>query len=550
MKIKILIYAVALVFIGSGCKKTESVKNTDDNSGAPVTDIARSSGLKINVAPGAYFTYQVMSSVNGKSGRISNFSLDNGGFIELADYNGASHQKWRITFVGDGYYKIMNLGSGKVLQAYDNDGTQLVIQNSANNSDAQLWRISPVSGKLYKALSKSTGLAISANTNGPSLLEPYTGKPSQLWGYNVLQNDSYRDDAVVNFFHRTNKAQGSVAFDQGNSIALTWGPNAGKVLWIAEDSFDGVRLKDNGNLLCGFFQYNNSVLIQPASRSWDPELTDNLTISNSTQGRPRQVFNAQPGTDFTWPGVGVEVGNKVYVYGAELKSLKLVHQALYEMVQSASNNAWQINRFLPVGMDQANVVYSEGMVKPGDGYVYAYGNMGVFIVKYIYVARFKESDPLTWTFWDGSKWVDKQPITKPTTKEALHFVGKGEDVAAYANTAISYHNGKYIMMQMDFGYGCDNPEHNIYISTSTSPTGPFTQKKKVFTIEDRYRGHIAKFYTPAIHPEFDNGNKELLLTYCLNFSGCNTGDDCRNGELDSRQYQIKGIRVPYSLIGL
>jgi len=109
------------------------------------------------------------------------------------------------------------------------------------------------------------------------------------------------------------------------------------------------------------------------------------------------------------------------------------------------------------------------------------------------------------------------------------------------------------MMQMDLGYFCDPSPHGIYISTSTSPFGPFSAPKLVYTIQDWYNGHLAKYYTAALHGEFVNGNNELLVTYCLNYNGsggsCST-TTCFGGNQDPNYYQIKGVRIPYSLIGL
>ena len=109
------------------------------------------------------------------------------------------------------------------------------------------------------------------------------------------------------------------------------------------------------------------------------------------------------------------------------------------------------------------------------------------------------------------------------------------------------------MIQTDEGWFCDPTTHGIYISTATSPFGPFTAPKLVYTIADTYNGHLAKYYTPCIHPEFVNGHNELLVTYCLNYNAqggsCSTNQCFNNGQ-DPNFYQIKGVRVPYALVGL
>ena len=101
---------------------------------------------------------------------------------------------------------------------------------------------------------------------------------------------------------------------------------------------------------------------------------------------------------------------------------------------------------------------------------------------------------------------------------------------------------------MDQGFNCED-KRDIYISTSNSPTGPFTAQKYIYTVSEYFGGKYARYYTPSIHPESVNGRNELLLTFCLNFSGCGV-TDCQNGYLDPYYYRVKNIRVPYSVVGL
>ncbi|RYD87869.1 MAG: hypothetical protein EOP54_28120, partial [Sphingobacteriales bacterium] len=398
MQKKLLLLAVSGLFIMQACKKSEPV--TPATTPGPVSGIEGSSGLKLN-AVGDYGTYQIISGETNKTAEISGLSLANGGMADVADYNDAAHQKWRITSVGGGYFTIMNLGSGKVLEAYKYEGAQILVQNSATGSDTQLWRLTPVDGLKYKATNKANGLAITSSAMGVIKLSMFANKPTQIWGYNNIPTTGYRDDAVVNFFHRRLPSQGSVAFDQGSSTPLTWGANNGKVLWVTQDAYDGVMLKSatNANLKCGFFQYNNSMLIQPSINDWNPDNTPNITIANSRHNRPRQVVDNQPGTDWSWPGVGVEVGNKVYVHNGEGKGLGMLNQSLIELTQSAGTE-WTVKRLTPAGMSgQTETNFSIGFVKPGDGFVYSYGSKGTFFNSSdLFVSRFPEGDPMDWTF--------------------------------------------------------------------------------------------------------------------------------------------------------
>ena len=188
---------------------------------------------------------------------------------------------------------------------------------------------------------------------------------------------------------------------------------------------------------------------------------------------------------------------------------------------------------------ETRINYSAGMVDGGAGYVYVFGFQGRDhgYGLNLHVARFAKGNPMDWHFWDGKDWTDTPAVgnnSRIATGKATVSVAKVKD--------------KYVMMTMDQGFVCDSTR-NIYLATADSPTGPFTPLKKVYTIREYLYGKFARYYTPVIHPEFNNGHSELLLTYCLNFSGCGV-PDCKDGYLDPYFYRIKGIRVPYELFGL
>ncbi|AMR31713.1 hypothetical protein A0256_09900 [Mucilaginibacter sp. PAMC 26640] len=452
-------------------------------------------------------------------------------------------QKWHLiynsTAAGIRYYQLRNLYTGKFLNAgADAKSGKQAEQYRESAAAGELWRVGQSSTPgIFNIVNKNTGLALSTAADGKVTLEIVDDKKSaQHFTFNPLPMQAYRDDSAIGFFERNNPNQGSVAFDQGTSVPL----NNGSVLWITQDAWDGSKLRDNHQFACSdFFNYNNSIMIQPTATDWNPEHTTNMTIPNSAHGKPKQIFNNQPGTDWSWPGLGVQIGGNVWVQCNEGRGLNATNQSLYKLTPNAGNE-WNAVRYTPSGMaNQTDINYAVGMVKASDGYVYSFGSQ-TFSFGYgnnIFVARFAQSDPLTWSFWDGSSWVSK-PAATDAAKIA---VGPG-------NNTISYLNGKYIMMSMDQGFNCED-KRDIYIATADSPTGPFTAQKYIYTISEYLAGKYARFYTPAIHPESGNGRNELLLTFCLNFSGCGV-TDCQNGFLDPYYYRVKNIRVPYSVVGL
>lgn len=461
------------------------------------------------------------------------------------------YQKWHVIYHATTndikYYKIRNMFSGKFITAPSGDnintaGAQ-ILQVGYNptpvNEDLELWKAEKTNGS-YKFINKANGLVLTdlpATQIGAVAKAVQTAESTddtQNWTLVPIQNEAYKDDVFNNFFERNETYMGSVAFDQGNSIPLTWGPNAGKVLWITEDSYDGASLRDNAMFPCGqFFSYNNSILIQPSATDWDPTHTPNMTNTQATV-HPRLMFNDTPGNDWIWPGAGVEIGDKVYIIAGEGQGLTSNQFAMYVLTQN-SGTAWDVERRTPAGVSGTS-----GWVKGGDGYVYTYQPEGFNFgyESYMHVGRFPENDPDTWTFWNGTSWVPQQP----TGSTGSVFTG-------LANNSVDKVNGKYVLMTVNQGFFCDQDRGKVYISTSSSPTGPWTPKKLVYQITDYLNGKATKYYTVIVHPHADNNHNELLLSFSVNYEACGQSN-CSGAYLDPYYYRIKGIRVPYDLIGL
>ncbi|RYE18667.1 MAG: hypothetical protein EOP51_21470, partial [Sphingobacteriales bacterium] len=132
-------------------------------------------------------------------------------------------------------------------------GLQLVQRGynpNPENEDLELWRAEKTDGS-YKFINKANGLVLTdlpatqIGTVAKAVQAAESNVNTQKWNLVAIPGEAYKDDVFNNFFERNENSMGSVAFDQGNSIPLTWGPNAGKVLWITEDSYDGQPLLNN-----------------------------------------------------------------------------------------------------------------------------------------------------------------------------------------------------------------------------------------------------------------------------------------------------------------
>jgi len=497
------------------------------------------------------------------------------GHIAEKDFeaNPQKYQRWHIIYVSTEndvkYYSIRSAMSGKFLDVPAGSmvaGVQLQ-QNAGLTipGNDMLWSITEVSTGNYKITNKNSGLVLtnsnlSASDNTPITQEVYSGADNQLWLMNNQAPCTYRDDKVVKFFERNNKTFGSAAFDQGSSIALS----NGKTLWVTQDSWDGSQLQTN-NLFSSsaYFSYGNSMFLQPTLTDWAPDHAPNITRNNSSQSRPKQICNIQSGQSFAWPSNGVEINGKVYLICGEGSGLSQTKQTLYEIYPSSTGSlVWTSNRYEIPGLSTSVAVnYAFGMVKASDGYVYVFGGRGLGFGSaiQIFVARFSQASPLTaWTFWDGMAWGNTQPATDAECNKAKVYEGPG------ASAAVGYVNGKYVLITLDIGFW-GTTSRFVRGTVADSPVSGFAVSKKIYAINEYVYGSQARYYTPNIHPQFANDNDELLFTYSLNYSVDDKTDVTVNSlgkkivngvsivkgaYIDPYFYRVKGVRVPYSMLGI
>lgn len=466
---------------------------------------------------------------------LSQLLQDDSVRVQLRDYSDDStNHLWHFTKIGDGYFRISNAYSGKVLTAPasgTNEGKQL-FQLRYDTSDNQLWRIRRPRMNAAKFVNKATGLCINLESNGNITEQVIEEKDTnQIWSLRPVKA-IYVDVDATNFFRRT---EGWIASDGASSVLM----NNGKVAWFMGDAHIDDYFYGSGKVWC-LFQVRNAGLLQPASHSWNWHETSTL-VGNPFPGFDSYLKNKPSDDYWMWPGCGFQVsGNDtVYVYNQPLKS---TGSGAWSWADDG-NPIWAKIR----SSDMKVVEYSEpmqsfnginfglGFEKENDGYIYAFGGKGTFIYSNVYVARFPANNPnARWSFWTGTGWSKNVKDIRRITE------------AASNGAAVVKYNGKYICISTEFSVGCDQGTH-IYAAVSNSPTGPFTWRRIFYEIPDRLQGHSPFFYTPNGHPQFKTANDELLITYCINGYG-DCVNTCKNGKMDPDLYRPKAIRVPFSLI--
>lgn len=458
-------------------------------------------------------------------------SVDDGIKVKLKNYiSDSTSHVWHFTTIGDGFYRISNAYSGKVLAAPSAIEGQQLVQQRYDTSDNQLWRIRTAGTNCFQFLNKATGFYINKENNGTITQRALVNSQNELWQLSKVKV-IYVDVDATNFFRRT---EGWIASDGDVSIPLT----DGRVMWTSGDAHIDDYDYATEKIYC-LFQVRNAGLIQPATHSWYWPQTGTL-VGNPFPGFESYFKNKASDDYWMWPGCGFQVtGNDtIYVYNSPLKKRTdggwgwdEDGNPLWGKVRSSDMKVVQYSEL----QDYDDIDFGKGFAVENDGYVYAFGTRQTFITANVYVARFPVSNPnAKWSFWTGTGWSKNVKDVKRITEGATN------------STTVAKVRNKYVVLSTEFSLGCDGGTH-IYASVGDSPTGPFTWRKEIYEIPDRLEGHVPFWYGAYSHDEFTTSANELLITYAIGgYDDCvNT---CKGGRVDPDIARPRAIRIPLSLV--
>ena len=95
--------------------------------------------------------YVLTNSYSNKEMEVAGASYNAGANVVQNDYQGAEHQQWNITDLGNGYYSIRAAHSGLALDVWEwnaNDGADARVWISTE-SENQQWQISAAGNGTY-----------------------------------------------------------------------------------------------------------------------------------------------------------------------------------------------------------------------------------------------------------------------------------------------------------------------------------------------------------------------------------------------------------------
>lgn len=355
------------------------------------------------------------------------------------------------------------------------------------------------------------------------------------------QPPTYKDEEFTQYFRRTT---GWVASDATISIPIP----ENRVLWLFGDThLDGYMSSDN-TIPC-LFQARNSMMVQDKAH---PD--EFITILDQTQiemGRTPVKDPSNPDLYF-WPGHGYSKGDTTIVFWGAYKGFEMEHTATYltKIYTPGFTDATGIRELtklpLPAGVEWGNAVVADSAAQ----YLYIYGHKKDWIINRPLVARASMAADIleAWEFFDGNSWVSSNGA-------AQQIMASTDDYVSPSFSVIKLQE-KYYMISQDIGFLTCGYGREIYSWESDSPEGPFTNKKLLYTIEDKYRGEYWVTYNATAHPQFIRNN-ELLISYNVNgfanngVEGVSCQNECRDAFRDRRNadgYRPKFIRVPLTYI--
>lgn len=131
--------------------------------------------------------YTLRSGTGSRVLDVDGASKDQGANIQLWSSNDGNNQKFTISAVSDGYYKIVNLNSDKALSAASASAGSNVRQGTYSGSAGQLWKaeVGPNGDVVFTDKQSGQALSVAGNANADGAnvrLSAKTGANGQTWG--------------------------------------------------------------------------------------------------------------------------------------------------------------------------------------------------------------------------------------------------------------------------------------------------------------------------------------------------------------------------------
>ena len=335
-----------------------------------------------------------------------------------------------------------------------------------------------------------------------------------------INNNTVRFDSV--FYQKFQMTKpGFTGGDGVYSVEL----QDGRSVWIFGDTFIGevtpkqTREKTDPMYIrnCFVVQDNNNMTTVHKGK---PEEFKSAMIPNEIETKNKSELDV-----WYWPGDGFEHKNTLNVFVSKFhqktKDMWGFEYLETELVQFSLPDITEVNK-VKIPYSNKNEIHFGHAVLETENHLYIYG-LGKGKP---YVARTKyENTNSNWEFYNGTNWVTDVNLAKPM----VDFDGSEQ-------FSVSKIENKYVYISQ-----LGHLSKEVYSFVSTSPFGPWNNKKLLFETPIDTNNKDLFTYNALAHPQFTKNN-ELLISY--NTNSMKLQDHFTN----ARIYKPRFMRVPLELI--
>jgi hypothetical protein len=340
----------------------------------------------------------------------------------------------------------------------------------------------------------------------------------------------YKDTVFTEYFRRSS---GWTASDGTISVPLP----SGKTLWLMGDSHIDDLTPGDTTIPC-LFQVRNAILVQNILQP--VEFT--TVLDNTASGVNRTPIKISGDNSYFWPGHGYAKRDTAITFWQRYSGGDISHVGNYvAKIYTPGTGAISISELVEHELPAEFEFGVSVVVDSARNYIYLYGMKKDWIIFRPLLARFPLDQDVSgpWEFFTGSGWSFDANTSQQLMASTADYVSPSYSVLKLQD--------KYYMISQDIGFLTCGYGREIYSWESDNPEGPFTNKKVLYTIDDKYRGEYMITYNATAHPEFIKNN-ELLISYNVNGACTNYCNNAFTDRFNADLYRPKFIRVPLKSI--
>jgi len=405
-------------------------------------------------------------------------------------------------------------GEGRLPNIFEEGGTPAIAAEYTSNADSVFlsWKfLKDVDFDSYRVSDKIGGNSLSLSKDKTSCVlthvpynQRYVVRISLLKGDEEVS--ALEKDVVIDGFDKYISSEiipdsGSVTEGDGMySIAL---PD-GRSIFLMGDSYTGTV--SGGKRISGNHMYRNTYIVYDKGKV---SAICNANGENTSAAVPEGVKDE--GKEWYWPGHGFVSGDRLYVfqllmYRAGEGAFGFGYRKTRLLEYSLPSLALVSDRNIAFTSSDETVHYGAAALNDGD-YIYIYAQVDIENdidpVTEVLVARATPETLYTeWEYWSGNTWS--------SDKDAAKALAGLETVPVSSQFNVFRLDGKYVLITQDKTFNSGK----IYTFTSSSPYGPWGDRKLIYEIPDL--GHKNWFtYNAMAHPQFERDGM-ILVSFNVN----------------------------------